>query len=396
VAFLTANLAEETGDGRSQSEAAFSFKDSHTVRTWFMENPNGKDSTTYGLDAFDIQFIIKNVLGSTDYPVNQATPGRLARILPLADPLYPWLFATNIQSMKGVGVALRQSAQMNTNSASFPGFGLFPNYEIVCDCTTRPYPVSPDESITPSNLTWYDSQGVSGTSQSQQIYPEWNRFVDFDIIPQEDWLEMQRGTSYFSTASNTEPGGTPGMSAQQSVRMLMPNDVLRLLWVGVPLRYILSANSYLVRFRGKVNQNDWNGPQAPILANPRNPSNTSGDKGLFPMGTLLYTGYKPRIYQPVLPVNFTPFGSFIDYSRLCDLELYFLRTIRTGTDVPTLEVQKNIVMAGWNLQPYLPRKKFYYCLNRDLGGGTSPLFWSFPVELLFQDPDAPGAYSGVG
>src|SRR5215471_678079 len=133
-----------------------------------MENPNGKDSTDYGLDAFDIQFIIKNVLGSTDYPVNPTTPGRLARILPLADPLYPWLFATNIQSMKGVGVAQQQGAQMNTNSASFPGFGLFPNYEIVCDCTSRPYPVSPDESITTYDLTWIDS---ANTSQTSHLFP---------------------------------------------------------------------------------------------------------------------------------------------------------------------------------------------------------------------------------
>src|SRR5215831_9770497 len=393
MAFLTADLKEETGDGRSSSEAAFSFKDAHTVRTWFMENPLGRDSMIYGIDAFDLQFIIKNVLGSTDYPVNQGAPGRLARVLPLADPLYPWLYASNIQSIKGVGVAQQQQAQLNTNLATFPGYGLFPNYEIICDCTYRPYPVSPDESITTYDLTWIDSGNLSQTSH---IYPEWNRFTDFDIIPQEEWIEQQRGQAYFQTGSGNEPGN--GASALQSVRMLMPNDVLRLLWVGVPLRYILSSNSYLVRFRGKINQCSWNGPQAPVLTNAWSPRNPGGDPGLYTAGSLLYTGYKPRIYQPVLPVTFTPFGSFIDYSRLCDIELYFLRTTRIPSDSPAQPTNKNIVVDGWNCQPYLPMKKFFYCYNTDLAATPNryPLFYSFPVELLFQDPDAAGAYAGDG
>jgi len=391
VAFLTANLQEETGDGRSPSEAAFSFKESHTVRTWFMENPNGRDSEDYGLDAFDIQFIIKNVLGSTDYALNPTNPGRLARILPLADPLYPWLYASNIQSMRGVGVAMQQDAQLNTNMASFPGFGLYPNYEIICDCTSRPYPVAPDTSIVSSLVSWVDS---TNTNQSQQVYPEWNRFCDFDLIPQENWLEQQRGGAYFQTGSGNEPGN--GASAQQSVRMLLPDAVLRLLWVGVPLRYILSQNSYLQRFRGWINQNAWNGPQGPVLPGPQNPSTPAGSKGLFPPGSLLYTGWKPRLYQPVLPVTFTPFGSYIDYSRLCDLEIYFLYTARTATDAPAQPTNKNIVVGGWNCLPYLPKRRFFYAYNSDLASNKNPLFYSFPVELLFHDPDDPAAYTGPG
>lgn len=396
MAFLTASLKEETGDGRSPSNAAFNFKESHTVRTWFMENPLGRDSQVYGIDEFDLQFIVKNVLGSTTYAVNQNAQGKLNRVLPLADPLYPWLYASEIQSVRGVGTPIQKPSQLNTNSASFAAFALFNNYEITCDCTGRPYPVSPDEAITQQNVFWYDT---SNTEQHVTYYPEWLRFCDFDIIPQEEWLDQQRGTSYFETSDSSEPGANAQGTAQQSVRMLLPNSTLRLLWVGVPLRYILSTNSYLNKFRGFINQNAWNGPLGPVIEHPLGasfPEADGGKSGVFAPGTLLYVGFKPRIYMPVLPVTYNLFGSFIDYNRLCDIEMFFLYTTRVGQKLPSQPTNKNIVVGGWNLLPYLPKRQFFYAYNSDLAGNKNPLFYSFPIELLFTDPDMDNAYTGDG
>ncbi len=290
-------------------------------------------------------------------------------------------------------------AQLNTNAATFPGYLLYPNYEIVVASSRVPYPVSPDSSIVKNNVIWYDD---TDTQQSYAYYPEWLRFTDYTGDPQEEWLEQQRGTTYFQTSDNSEPGSNAQGTSQQSVRMLMPNNLFRMKWTGVPLRYVLSQNSYLSRFRGRINQNAWNGPLGPDINQPLGASFPAGTAGVFATGQLLYVGFKYTSYLPVLPVTFSLFGSFIDYSRLCDIDLFFLDTTRTVTlpptqpSAPTSPAGRNIVVNGWNALPYLPLRKFYYGYNSDLAGHKNPLFYSFPLELLFSDPDTPGAYSGNG
>ncbi len=353
-------------------------------RSWFWPNPNGPNSSTSGFLATDRQSILKSILGTTDYAVNANQPGRLSRTLPLADPEFPWAYASDIVGFRGVGGTgqTQEPPQLNTNDATFPGYTLYPNYELTVECTGRNYPISPDSSITSQRVLWTD---IAGAAQNFPYFPEWLRFTDWEEIPQENWLSMQRGTAYFKTLSGNEPAGA---QFQGQPRKLLPDSIFHLKWDGVPARYLLSTNSFIKKFRGMINQNGWNGPLGPIPL-------AGATSFAFPPGSLLYQGYKSTKYNPVYPVTTNVFGSFLDYSKLVDIDLFFLLTQRPGTDLPTpLNAQE--VIAGHNLQLYFPTQRFYYTDFKNLAGTTVPLFQSFPIELLFTDPDMPGAYSGTG
>lgn len=370
-------MYEYVGDGRSPSQANFTMRNSSVTRTWYIPNPNGPGiNEAPGLIASDLQLLPQQILGTTSTSIGE---GGLSRQLPLADGLYPWMYAESINGLRGIGLATQEPPQLSTNTASLPGYALFQNYELTVTCTDRKYPVSPDTAIVSATVNWTDAEN---TSQATPYWREWERFVDLTFDPKDQWIEQQRGASYFETFSGLEPGN--GQTTQQSIMMMMPDNILRLLWVGVPFRYVMSPNSYLTRFRGRINQFEWAGPPG------------AAEAGLSPFtaGSLLYIGFKPTIYNPVNPVLGTIAGNTISYSKLCDIEMFFLHTSREGDD---LEASVgNVIRAGWNLQPYLPHRAFYYIYSLDLAGLKFPPFYSFPVEILFSDPDAPGAYTGAG
>jgi hypothetical protein len=380
MSFTVSLLAEDIADGMSPSSMAINLQAGSSSRIWrAISNKQNDGTQTFDVQPADVLTLIHDVLGTTAYPVNQGAPGRLNRTLPLIDPLIPWLYASDIQAMRGFGTYQLTSPQTTTQTNNFPGFALWSNYDFTVASSTRPYPVISDDQIVKATSTWQD---ISGTNQKTDYYPEWNRFCDFTFTPKAEWLEQQRGSSYFVTGTNNEPGANAQQTSQQSVRMLMPDSIFKIMWVGVPLRYVLSKNSYLTRFRGRINQNSWEGP--------------GGVGTTFAPGSLLYWDFVPRIYMPPVPISINWAGSFLDYTRLCDVELIFMHTSRTVTDAPASGTNKNYIVGGFNLLPYLPRRQFYYAENRDLGGNKYPQFWSIPVEILFSDPDAPGAYTGNG
>jgi hypothetical protein len=382
------NYLEQISDGRSPGVVQGTDRVMRTSRLWYWEGP---------FQANQLQNIFQTILGSTYYNVNQNASGSLNRILPLSDPLYPWCYANAVTGFRGVGGGIDQEpAELTTNTSTFSFWTLYPNYEFTVECSSRPYAVSPDTTIqnAASTVNWYD---VNNTKQSTKFYPEWLRFCDRGFAPMDQYATQQRGGAYFQTNTGNEPGANKQATFQQSALMYLPDQVFRILWHGVPARYILSSNSYLNKFRGKVNQVDWNGPFSSVLTNPRSPSNTNGNIGFFPMGSLLYQGYHPTFYSPVLPLNTNVFGTFISYDLLVDLELIFLHTIRVAYDLPDLSAtNKNYVAAGWNTHPYLPQRQFYYAYFKDQAGNQRPAYSSFPVELLFTDPDADNAYTGTG
>lgn len=376
--YTITELVEDVAEGQSPSSVSISFQQSSSSRIWrAISSKNGDGSQNFDIQPSDFYQLIHDILGTTSYPVNGNAPGKLNRALPLLDPQIPNLYASEIQSLRGFGSYQLVGPQNTTDSNNYQGFALWSNYDITVASVGRPYPVAADAQINFKVSKWTD---ISGAAQSTGYYPEYERFCDFTIQPKAEWLEQQRGASYFQTSDNSEPGN--GLTTQQSVRMLMPDSILKVLWIGVPLRYVLSTNSYLNKFRGRINQNAWAG--------------SAGTGTSFPAGSLLYWDYQPRIYLPPAPVTYSWAGAFLDFTRLCDIELTFMYTTRNITLAPTTS-NANFVPAGWNALPYLPQRKFYYAYNTDLAGTTKyPQFYSFPVEILFSDPDDPNAYKGTG
>lgn len=324
----------------------------------------------------DLQNAIQQIIGNTSTNVGD---GRLQRILPLAHPVFPFWYASNITSIRGAGQPTQAQAFPALEASAFPNYLLYPRYEFTVEFSPRDYAVLADSTIVRYLGGWNDS--TSANISPVIFTSEWLRYTDFTVEPQFDTITTQLGQQVFKTQSGSAPGGsTPAVFAAMPKRFL-PNQLVKFVWRQVPYRYITSPKSYIGRYPGNINQNPFY---------------------IWPAGSLLYLGFRPFRYTPPIPQLYQWVDLNGDFAfttqKLCNIEFNFLLTTRTGTDVPAgpnpkrPEVQaanSNWIAAGHNLQPWFKNFNFYYTTVQDSTPANQvPSWFSFPFELLFTDPDA--------
>ena len=163
------------------------------------------------------------------------------------------------------------------------------------------------------------------------------------------------------------------------IRRTLPMKTWQITWYCVPYQYVLSDNSYFDKYVGYVNQ-----------------------QTIF--------GWKPgqALVQSVKTVNIytPPFPEFTNYTgslapsqdKLCDIEITILDCPRVAAN-RIVPVNQSHVIDGHNSSYFrLGQLAYYNELGRDLvpllgirlpPGQGQPLFPSFPLDLLFQNPDGP-------
>lgn len=314
------------------------------------------------VQPIDLLGMSQAILGGVNTDVGN---GRLSRILPLAHPQWPWLYAVHYD-VRGIGAPVFTAGISPLEALPMPAFALYPVYEVTIDFENRDYAVLPDDNIETLPWTWFD---VDGSTQETTIAMEWLRFTSYQAQPQNDWVTATIGNGLrFITANGsgntgTDPGAKGGAPIPTMPRALLPNEIIKMTWHFVPYRYYSSPNSYLRRFRGRINQFAWYN---------------------WGRGELLYLNANPIRFTPPLlqPANWI-FGS-TTVDKWCDLELYFMATKRDGVNVPSSVTNPNSVAAGHNLLPWHGDNQFYYAENP---ATHMPFFQSFAMELLFTDPD---------
>ena len=353
----------------------------------------------------DIQNFLFDAIGGT-YPFQPAwsvagqSTGPMQRLMPLQSPVMSQWYCSNTPSLRGVGQFSRVPivAGEDTNGNQLLEFALYNYYWATIEFTPRPYAVVPDNGIpndNPVNAVGINAGGWvndAGVFTSAKFPAEWLRYTFFDQDPQNDSITFNQGQLLFKTANGLIPGNYPFVN---KVQIFLPNQMIKFRWFGVPYRYISSPKSYLNKYLGRINQLSWNG---------------------YAPASLLYIGYKPTIYTPSMPYTqpIDPSLPTIQVPvRLCNIEFYFLLTTRVIAplkdpttlqpavpampEMPPFPVPGNqsIIAQGWNLQPWNDRL-FHYVQSSITtsppGFGsfvtlTTPVWKSFPIQALFQDPD---------
>lgn len=316
--------------------------------------------------------VITEILGT-------ATVGtrRLYRVMPLAHPLFPWMYAYRIASIQGIGKPSSTQAsgdgyEVDTITATTASY---PYYEIVVEFAPRMYAVTEDEMVDNYSLTWYNTDGTTTTTQ---VYREWARFTDYEIRPAPEIITGQQGQSYFvkdlSAISPFTTADRPHSQTFQGLpRIVSPRAQIVFKWMQVPFSYIDSGSSFIMAHIGKINQNAWYG---------------------WPAGSLLYEGVNVRRYTPPAPQLRIPDDALdTTAQKLCDIEFNFTYVKRSQSSVPSLSgINGSWVAAGHNLLPWFGDREFYYAIypdQSDLADTSTwyPTYESVPFEILFQNPD---------
>jgi hypothetical protein len=376
-------------------------------------NPEaGKMSRVYrypGLGPFDLPAALIFFSGYTSTALYTPVVGTLQlgggvnRILPPADPqITPWVcMGADRFWGKGKQVNTYPSPAVPALGGPAPlpnaagGFGNYPETWFAVTFNSRPYPVLPDSAVpgyssdVVTELPYLYVPPGGGAGTQYYVYPEWRRFMTFKEDVQDDWVTAKNQAiticSYVGGVA-TAPIGYPLV---EGPRVYLPNSILTVEMFAVPLRFVLSPNSYLNRYKGTINQTG-------VI---ETTSSTLTTNWVYPPGTLLYLNYSYDSYtssslQLQNWIN-TPSSKLQTPDKLCNVKLKFLVTRRTGTNVPTAAQigNANFLPLGHNLLPFpgatdIPQGWYYYTRSQGGNPAASPMFFSAPHTLLFaNDPD---------
>lgn len=369
------NYLEEV-DSISPALATFTADSGKANIPYFLLNPPNSPGGT-PLEVNDLTAAIGQILG---YNGSGGGPGgfKMNRNTPVAHPIYQMCYASALQ-IRGIGRPTKMDTAAFEDFVAnlFPYYALYPNYRFDVDFATRPYPILEDEDIPViTGFEWSPPPlgGADPTKELRYTYAEeWLRYCDVTLLTQNDYITAVKGLSRLQTSDNTVPGGADpngGFEFQGMPRMFLPNGIFKMRWYDVPYRYVLSPSSYLNKFRGMVNQDAF----------------FQMDSGtMFQPGELLYLGYEPSVYTSPI-VQFMNLGGNGTFTKFCNIDINFLYTRRPATKAPATQYA-NYIAAGHNLNPWFQNRNFYYTYFDDGSGNKTPYWFSFPVELLFTNPD---------
>lgn len=338
----------------------------------------GSNYQTGQVTLTDVPAAITEILGGVN---TAAGDGRLKRTLPIAHPFFPWMYASGINPVRGLGQAYKFPSQPQLEAPPLPDFSAYPNYEFTVEFTPRPYVIAQDASVPLlQNKTFYNT---ANAAQTVFFAGEWVRFANWWYERKFESLTARQGFMKFRSQNATGPPNVQSVTYADMPRLFMPDSILHIIWHQVPYRYIYSTNSYIDNLIGYINQNAW------TVWNP---------------GELLYIGYTAIPYTPPvqqLDAQYTgTTGSIYSAEKWVDVNMMFLRTKRnlnSNNELLNSTGNRNWIQAGWNLLPWLGDRNFHYATTVGPSPDTDatkwrPLFQSTEFGLLFTDPDAVGAF----
>ncbi len=378
----------EVVDTTSPCTAGFGIQGNRkAVMQFILQHDSTTGYTPVTISDTALNNVLVDILDSTISGV-ASSDGHIQRNMPLAHPIWNWLYATQVSNITGMGENVLTTQDNILDVPCNPQFALYTSYKITVDFEPRSYTVMTNDLI---DIIIIDAYNLAGVNHPITLATEWLRYTDYTISPSSESVTMQTGQMIFNSSSTANEAKYDAMP-----RLFLPDSVITYVWHGVPARLITSQNSYInSSLRGRVNQNAF----------PPDSPNTPNDiVHQFSAGSLLYVNYKPIFYTPISP-GFNPVSGVYDVidSKLCDIEFSFLYTNRqlpSGETPAIAPTNNNYIVGGHNLQPWAGDRRFHYAMTGKSEGtfvlpGGIPSFYSFPFELLFQDCDAPsiaGAY----
>lgn len=371
----------------SPQSASFSWSNAGRATSRYQVTfPNGSP-----LAVADMASAVNEVLGQTQISQNNGF-FQLNRFLPLAHPIYPWLYASEVVDFRGYGSnGLQSAASMLESPAISDQYYRYAKYYMTITFTSRPYAVLSNAQISNTSEAVVNFNNINKTITGAT---EWLRYCDWEPISQPDSVTATQGEMYFRDP-NLAVGGFLGIGGQPPrypgmLRMFLNNQLIKFTWYQVPMSYVTSPNSYIQSFRGRINQTAWN---------------------YWNAAELLYLDYRIKRYTPPVPQLQTlqkisgnvfddPLTNTFSTSKSVDIEFSFLDTVRVAQPNNTYTPKNgNWIAAGHNLLPYwINRNYFYYATTFNKGDGANPAgsdetqwypsWLSVPFSLLFTNPDA--------
>jgi len=352
MALTNVNEATERIASRNPSVAGFSLME------------GGRATMKLIIDEPRMESACKEILGSSKAGVK-----KIERILPVAHPQFPWLYAERISSIEGLEFFAKYNALDNVAEGTFvqspvlENYARYNKYELTIEFTPRSYALKLDTTLVQNKIDWYNESNVA---QNDIYFPEWARFFEILYKPSAEYITAVGGQLVWKMDVNNALGMQDKTVSGGQIRSLMQSTALEMKWYCVPYSYVTSTNSNINKCLGHVNYETFLGHEG---------------------GKLLLVGAEvTRVYSPPFPES-TPWngglGGLPSQNKLCDITFHVLfkdivpKNAYTVTNFNNMTNGHNLVLAGFD-------NNHYYVENSNSG---KPLYPSYPFQLLFTNPD---------
>lgn len=401
---MVARFEERAGDA-PPPVFRFTTEGGTSVRSYQLADDvlNGADQVPTPLTKQQIYDQLRTVLGYTyqwaDGPAGgPGGPGSVNRLMPMPDPQFPSLFADradiNFADKEGFQTGVNGDLSLAVPIFAAPAGGGFCDYNAqqwAVTLSSRPYTLFPNDRLFKVSVDYFDEDG---DRRRLYHYREWlryvsrhTRFVDTRVSASVASSMMFRAPGLaapFDGIDNTPFTGIPDM--------VIPDTLLIFTWYGVPERYVNHPDSYLVKYRGYINQLPWYKWRAGQLLY----------EGCDVLRTYIQPEFLPALFggDRVLgaggvdvadPEEAELTGTF-GANRVVDVQITVRLTTRTSQVViPVSELPNgNWLAAGHNLLPHFQSRRFFYAnANQTDVTKRVPTYLSVPFEILWQDPAFP-------
>jgi hypothetical protein len=327
---------------------------------------------TYLVSSADLPVVMAGDLLGTVFNTPTSGEGDLVRTSPRADAQFPELYAVKIASVKGIGVGtyIAGIGSLIPDGNIMPAYADFPLYAVTVEFSALPYTVVDGDEIDVTDDTYYDD---SGNEVDCTITTEYMRYTKFEFRPNGGYITAKQGQMSFFTS-----GGGPNKTPfSDTPKIYMGDGTLLVTWYQVPEYYITWENSFINNSKGRVNQKPW------LIWGP---------------GQIRYDDYTTDRYTPPnSPITAYGLGTMplLSPQKLIDITFQFSVTSRESVYTPFTPADpanKSFIAGGWNLQPWLTDRQFYYAVSVPAGSlvpasGMVPTWRSFyGPQILFTDP----------
>jgi hypothetical protein len=335
-----ANYQERVGS-IAKSSAGFSFE-------------GGKATIEYQMPWEDVEQFCRDALGSVSVAL-----GKLARNLPLAHPVFPWLFVSSIATIEGFKFYEKADAEEELEAPPIAEYASYEYAKVVVEFAPRPYALYKDESIGIEEITYYDDDGEEVT---KDVAAESWRFVEFQSKTSVEYLTAQHGTYRIAGTGEATAPSFPGQ-----VRLLKKTKNITLTWHQVP--FIVAEGDNIFNGLGKINQTAFFG---------------------YHSGTLLFQGWTTTRPMPApfpdMIIDEDTGSTIPSAEKIVNIEFSFLYLEPDLGGQGVSPTNQNHIAGGHNTFPWFKDMKHYYATvgpaNESAVEGIPP-YKSYPFQLLF-------------
>ena len=339
---MVAEFKERVGN-IAKSSAGFSFE-------------GGKATIEYHLLWDEVEQFCKDALGQVSIAF-----GKLARILPYAHPVFPWLYVSSIPTIEGFRfITNSEAAGVDLEAEPIPEYALYQYAKVVLEFSPRPYALFKDESIGVYPLEYFNDAGATVT---KDVAAESWRFVEYATKTSMEYLTAQHGQYRMAGTLEATAPSFPGQ-----VRILKKSKNITLTWHQVPFR--VSEGPNIFDGLGKINQIAFFG---------------------YGTGTLLFQGWTTTRPMPApfpdMVVDEDTGSTLPSSEKIVNIEFSFLYLEPDLGGQGVTPENQNHIAYGHNAFPWFKDGKYYYATT---GGdaNTSPVegippYKSYPFQLLF-------------